>query len=204
MLYSLNITCDTAEELAEVASALEILAAQRVQNAANKAVVVEILQGSELDEQIRQAETEALSGFFGEQRAEVQRLAEAEGIDGSFRFANEEKLLRDPFAEPKKLEPGMYRTKRTTSGLAAGSIVRVYQAAAGTHLLAKGLIEGTHGWRFDYLGAASRFVQPDERMTLEEAKAFGADYGTCCVCARLLTDPESVAAGIGPVCAGRV
>ncbi len=27
--------------------------------------------------------------------------------------------------------------------------------------------------------------------------------GKCCVCARKLTTPESIAAGIGPVCAGR-
>lgn len=30
-----------------------------------------------------------------------------------------------------------------------------------------------------------------------------AAFGWCRVCGRLLTDPTSVAAGIGPVCAGR-
>jgi len=42
------------------------------------------------------------------------------------------------------------------------------------------------------------------RMTIEEAKQFGALYGTCCVCARTLTKEESIAAGIGPVCATKV
>lgn len=30
--------------------------------------------------------------------------------------------------------------------------------------------------------------------------AFGKQFGRCSICARLLTDPESVAAGIGPIC----
>lgn len=42
-----------------------------------------------------------------------------------------------------------------------------------------------------------------DTMTLEEAKQFGALYGVCMVCGRTLTDPKSVEAGIGPICAGR-
>ena len=39
------------------------------------------------------------------------------------------------------------------------------------------------------------------RMTLDEAKAWGAQHGICCVCAAFLSDHKSVEAGIGPVCA---
>lgn len=39
-------------------------------------------------------------------------------------------------------------------------------------------------------------------MTLDEAKAFGHSHGYCIRCGALLTDPNSVEAGIGPVCAG--
>jgi hypothetical protein len=35
------------------------------------------------------------------------------------------------------------------------------------------------------------------------AIAYGKQFGKCSVCNRDLTDPESVAAGIGPICAGR-
>lgn len=42
------------------------------------------------------------------------------------------------------------------------------------------------------------------RMTLDEAKSWGVEHGICCICAKLLTDPKSIAAGIGPVCATRV
>lgn len=41
-------------------------------------------------------------------------------------------------------------------------------------------------------------------ITLDEAKEFGALYGTCCVCARTLTNEESISQGIGPVCGGRL
>jgi len=39
-------------------------------------------------------------------------------------------------------------------------------------------------------------------MTLEQAKAFGHSHGYCIRCGAQLTDPKSVEAGIGPVCAG--
>lgn len=41
-------------------------------------------------------------------------------------------------------------------------------------------------------------------MTPEDAKRFGDLYGTCFKCSRTLTDPESIAQGYGPVCAGKM
>lgn len=38
---------------------------------------------------------------------------------------------------------------------------------------------------------------------LEAAKAYGREIGCCGVCNRTLTNPDSIAAGIGPVCARR-
>lgn len=40
-------------------------------------------------------------------------------------------------------------------------------------------------------------------LTLEEAKEYGKITGVCCRCGKVLTDPKSVEAGIGPICAGR-
>ena len=54
------------------------------------------------------------------------------------------------------------------------------------------------GWL--YLGLASDYIAGYERMTLEEAGEFGQLYGICCVCGAVLTDPESIERGIGPVC----
>jgi len=41
------------------------------------------------------------------------------------------------------------------------------------------------------------------QMTLEEAKKFGALYGFCCNCGKILTNEKSIELGIGPVCRGR-
>lgn len=42
------------------------------------------------------------------------------------------------------------------------------------------------------------------RLTLEQAKTYGALYGSCVVCGRVLTDEKSIEAGIGPVCQGKL
>lgn len=115
-------------------------------------------------------------------------------------------------------EDGMYRVPRT------GEIFKVQFNKAqgdGRRLYAKkmvgysddGMIEG--GWlagrepidgleiRFEYAAGAMKWLDASWKMTLEEAKAFGALYGTCCVCGRTLTDERSIAAGIGPICANK-
>jgi hypothetical protein len=40
------------------------------------------------------------------------------------------------------------------------------------------------------------------RLVLEDVAALGRKYNRCMVCSRELTDERSIAAGIGPVCAG--
>lgn len=86
-----------------------------------------------------------------------------------------------------------------------GRIYKVQRAVHGSgHLYAKRLVEdGDGGWTFEYAAGAIRNLSESTRMTLEEAKEFGTLYGTCCVCGRTLTDENSIAAGIGPVCAGK-
>lgn len=63
---------------------------------------------------------------------------------------------------------------------------------------------GETSWRFVYAPGALRDLSEDTLMTLEAAKEFGAHYGTCCVCARVLTNEKSIAEGIGPVCKSRM
>lgn len=57
--------------------------------------------------------------------------------------------------------------------------------------------------RFEYASGMIRRLSEATRLTLEEAKAFGALYGACCVCGKTLTNEDSIEAGIGPVCASR-
>jgi urease beta subunit len=83
--------------------------------------------------------------------------------------------------------------------LAAGKVIRVYPGRqSGRMLAAEITADGPV-----YLGAAFRFVKPDQRLSHDEAAKYGAQFGICCVCAAPLTDPVSVAAGIGPICSGR-
>jgi hypothetical protein len=59
-------------------------------------------------------------------------------------------------------------------------------------------------FEFQYAPGAVRALRTGNRMTLDEAKAFGIRYGVCCVCGARLSDATSVANGIGPVCGKRV
>ncbi len=87
--------------------------------------------------------------------------------------------------------PGMYRKD--------GQIYKVQIAVHGSGKpYAKRLLEGGG---FEYAQGVVRQLNPSEMMTLAEAKEFGALYGVCCVCGATLTDENSIAAGIGPVCA---
>jgi hypothetical protein len=55
------------------------------------------------------------------------------------------------------------------------------------------------GW--DYERGAVYTLKPEERLTLAEISAWGISTGVCAICGRLLSTAESVAAGIGPICA---
>lgn len=100
-------------------------------------------------------------------------------------------------------EEGMYRDPST------GEIYKVQRAVHGSgRNYAKRLAEFVGGdgqkvWSFVIAKGMVFKLKPEWKMTLAEAKEWGALYGTCCVCGRLLTNEESIEAGIGPVCAGK-
>lgn len=55
-------------------------------------------------------------------------------------------------------------------------------------------------WAYD---GRKNFRNLTERLTLDEAAAYGLAHGYCLICGRELTDPNSVERGIGPICAGK-
>ena len=103
-------------------------------------------------------------------------------------------------------EVGMYNT--------GTDIYKVQAAKESGNLYAKRLVpiggqrlsenDERVRWEFQYAAGAIRDLKPEQRMTLEAAKAFGIKFGVCCVCGAFLKDATSVANGIGPVCAGRL
>lgn len=98
------------------------------------------------------------------------------------------------------VEAGMYRRD--------GVIYKVQAAVHGSgNLYAKELIPpAEYGGKaqFVYARGAIRKLHASDKLSLEEAKEFGALYGSCAVCARTLTREESIEAGIGPICASRL
>lgn len=84
-----------------------------------------------------------------------------------------------------------------------GVVYRVQNARTSGRPYAKMLrTEPTVGWVYEP-GMIHRLALAD-RITMEQAQAFGARFGVCAICGRLLTDPESIDRGIGPVCANRI
>jgi len=95
-----------------------------------------------------------------------------------------------------ELDEGMYQVGE--------DIYKVYftrgSEERAPQLVTKQLIEG----RFEYKGKRPLlFITAEHRMTLEQAMEYGQITGTCCNCGRLLTNEESIANGIGPICASK-
>lgn len=82
-----------------------------------------------------------------------------------------------------------------------GKIYKVQQSQSSGHLYAK-VLETTGGWSF--APGKIKELTEDHRLTAAEAAKYGKLYGVCCICGRVLTNEESIEAGIGPICAGRI
>lgn len=91
-------------------------------------------------------------------------------------------------------EVGMYRL--------GDDIYRVKLSQAGRLYAMRFTPQGES--RFAYEGGAIYRLSADNRMTVEDAQAVGAQVGMCCVCGRDLIVEANIARGIGPVCARRV
>lgn len=69
----------------------------------------------------------------------------------------------------------------------------------------------THGNRPSWVNLAPvhKLTPPDAALIIKDygeqraTEAYGHAVGSCGICGRALTDPESIAAGVGPVCSGK-
>lgn len=97
-----------------------------------------------------------------------------------------------------RTEPEDGKSYRTSDG----RVFHAYKTQSG-RLCVKLWTKAADGTgSFVYWGLASR-MPAVERMTLEQAQEFGRATGTCSECMRHLTNDESVALGIGPICRGK-
>lgn len=82
------------------------------------------------------------------------------------------------------------------------SVYNVVASKQGNNY-AKLLIHDGNKGRWDYIKGMVNVLNESHLITLAAAKEFGKNHGFCMVCGRTLTDPVSVDAGIGPICAER-
>lgn len=89
-----------------------------------------------------------------------------------------------------------------------GIVWKVQRAVNGSgNLYGKQLVidEGQSTGHWDYVpGGLKVIAERGEALSVEQAAAFGKLYGVCAVCGRTLTDETSIAAGLGPICGGRL
>lgn len=130
----------------------------------------------------------------------ADRRACSAAIDELLRLPRKQRPLSQDVTE------GMYRTQD-------GVIYKVQRAVHGSgNLYAKRLEQlaeprelrtKTVTHEFIYAPGAVHRLRASDKMSLEDAKAWGALYGTCCCCGATLTNETSIAAGIGPICGSR-
>ena len=119
-------------------------------------------------------------------------------------------LIEDLVRAPKKIQNEQDQRRVVQDGMYItpdGTIFKVQKAVHGSgQLYAKELIppEKFGGKAtFVYRAGAIMHLKPEMLMTLEQAKQFGALYGTCVRCGRTLTREDSIERMMGPVCYGK-
>lgn len=130
-------------------------------------------------------ETVTVKSNKGEKQIKVGRIHSVEG----------DKVFAHPVKEELKGEAvtvaGFYRKDE--------GIIEAYYTKS-QQLVARTILD--NGKKGEYLGKAG-LVGLTDKLTLEEAKAFGRETGVCMVCGRELTNPASIEDGIGPVCSSK-
>jgi hypothetical protein len=77
-------------------------------------------------------------------------------------------------------------------------VIEAYHTKKG-FLVARTIVNGKKG---EYLGK-NGLIGLGRKLTLEQAKEYGRETGVCISCGAQLTDPASIEAGIGPICASK-
>jgi hypothetical protein len=102
--------------------------------------------------------------------------------------------------DTSKIEDGYY--VRMQSG---EPVVYVVVPGKEGRKYAKRLVIHGHGRaKWEYAKGAIYNFTDASPLTAQEAARLGHLHGVCVVCAKALTDPESVKAGIGPVCESKL
>lgn len=133
---------------------------------------------------------------FGDFTRSEASTAIDQALDNNRQLRQELKGLRGvqtPAEQTSFVTTGLYQVD--------GRIFKVLPSRNSERHYAKELVgENATGYAFEYARGAMYRIRPEHRMTPGQAAEFGKLTGTCCCCGKLLTDPASIAKGIGPVC----
>ncbi len=92
-------------------------------------------------------------------------------------------------------EPGFY--------VVDGTFYRVQFNKDETRVYGKMFHDEGKFW--EYVGRKPfGMLTADTKVTVEDAAKFGHAHGVCLMCGRTLSDPQSVAQGIGPICIKKI
>lgn len=149
------------------------------------------------------APTEKQLGFMRKLAAERGAVAWIEEmIAGPLDKRGASKLIDELMAMPKVVsssavsEPGFYMFGET--------VYKVRWNQAKTNLYAQALSTVGSKGKWIYAEGAMSKIKADMKLTVDDAAAFGHHNGYCAICGLELSNPESVARGIGPVCINKI
>jgi|SRR6266850_50919 len=105
------------------------------------------------------------------------------------RQVTEKTITRD-----RPLGPGYFQFGETVAK------VQISKSSGRPYAKVLDLVSGS----FEYApGVMTRLFESD-RLTIEVAAKMGRQTGRCMICARELTNTDSIERGIGPICAGKL
>lgn len=141
--------------------------------------------------------------FYAAKRAEKDAVAAA--LSGTVGVDAIETLFDT--ASERGLKKPIFRTERLTikrapeNGRNAGALYVTDSELGGEYVgkIVNGKFEARREAKADTLSLLCEIAS----NPLESAVKYGRSTGKCCVCGKELTDPGSVAAGIGPICANK-
>lgn len=124
-----------------------------------------------------------------------EKEAKAEDVDVSVIHELFDRASESGLKKPKFRTDVLEISKAPMTGRNAGSLYVIHDGNYAGKI--------TNGKFFGSSGEKEITVDLIKELAkdpLEVAKMYGKKTGTCCCCGRELTDPNSIAAGIGPIC----
>lgn len=110
--------------------------------------------------------------------------------------------LKKAGAAPAELEPGTYfETIANGDGTDYIQIWKAQRSKTSGHVYVKKLFRNG-AWKYA-AGMTKHVLNSCETLSFEKAVEYGKMYGQCGSCGKTLTNPDSIAAGIGPICADK-